>query len=158
MITFDRDNCRFTYRVAGVAIHDGMVLLHRDIYEEFWVLPGGRCEMGEQSSQGLRREIREELGVDVEIRRPLWIVENFFDYGGMACHELGIYHLMEFPAGSPLFDRGVEFSGYEGEHELVYRWHRLDALDRIVIYPEFLREKLASLPEGIEHVVQFNQT
>ncbi len=65
VIQFDQDGRRFNYRVAGVAIHDAAVLLHRAGDEPFWTLPGGRAEIGETAEQTIRREMREELSTHV---------------------------------------------------------------------------------------------
>jgi ADP-ribose pyrophosphatase YjhB (NUDIX family) len=48
---------------------DGRVLLARRAFEPrrgYWDLPGGFLEEGEEPLDGLRREVREELGIDVE--------------------------------------------------------------------------------------------
>jgi len=48
---------------------DGRVLLGRRAIEPrrgHWDLPGGFLEEGEEPLDGLRREVREELGIDVE--------------------------------------------------------------------------------------------
>lgn len=37
----------------------------------FWVLPGGGREAGESDAEAVAREVREELGVDVEVGRVL---------------------------------------------------------------------------------------
>ncbi len=94
MITFAHDNIRFTHRIVGVAIEDGRVLLHQAEGDDFWALPGGRAELLEPAEDTLRREIREELDIEVEVVRPLWLVENFFQHQGYRHHELGIYFLM----------------------------------------------------------------
>jgi len=56
--------------VAGVLIADGRVLLTlrsgtRRAYPSTWALPGGHVESGELEAEALRRELREELGIDV---------------------------------------------------------------------------------------------
>ncbi|MCB2307410.1 NUDIX domain-containing protein [Clostridium estertheticum] len=75
-ITFYNNNeTVFNYRTCGVITDDKRILLHRMIYNDFWVLVGGRVQMLE-SSECAKREIKEELGVDIEISRLLWTVEN----------------------------------------------------------------------------------
>jgi len=58
-------------RVCAISIDDDnrvLLLRHLRDWGEFWVLPGGGAEWGETLTDALRREIREELGVDVEIK------------------------------------------------------------------------------------------
>ena len=120
MITFERDGSRFNYRVAGVALHEGAVLLHRAGHETFWTLPGGRCELLERSSDALRREMIEELGAEVEVDRLLWVVENFFEYNAMKGHEIGFYFLMRFIGLPPGFGR-EPFIVHEGKLALIFQ-------------------------------------
>lgn len=54
---------------AGVLIRndDGDVLMVQPTYKEFWDLPGGYIETGEQPSEACLREVREELGIGLEL-------------------------------------------------------------------------------------------
>jgi 8-oxo-dGTP pyrophosphatase MutT (NUDIX family) len=52
--------------VKGVVIHDGCVLLLLNERGE-WDLPGGRPDAGEDHRAALRREVREETGLEVEV-------------------------------------------------------------------------------------------
>jgi len=55
--------------VGGVVIHGSRVLLVRRGREPLkgeWSLPGGLVELGEELTAGVRRELKEETGLDVE--------------------------------------------------------------------------------------------
>ncbi len=68
-------------RVAGAVIRDGRVLLvHRSpskrFYPDVWDLFGGHVEEGESPEEALRREAREELGIEVLSARWLGQVHD----------------------------------------------------------------------------------
>jgi 8-oxo-dGTP pyrophosphatase MutT (NUDIX family) len=157
MITFDKDGVRFVVRSAGIALRENHVLLHRSQDEDFWSLPGGRCEMNEATNDALRREMQEELGIDVEIVRLLWVVENFFEYDGRNCHEIGFYYLMSVSEDSSLHDRGDEFLGDEFGLPLIFKWHDMQVLDSLAVYPSFLKQALQALPQTVAHVVHVDE-
>lgn len=159
MITFERGRTRFTYRVTGICIHDGHVLLHRAETDDFWALPGGRCEMGESSDVTLRREMQEELGVTVTVGRLLWVVENFFILYGTAHHELGLYYAVDFPVGHRYLAKDREHAGIEDTHPdgqrlaLIFRWFPVADLTAAPFHPSFLRTALREVPGTTQHVV-----
>lgn len=55
--------------VAGVIVHEGHVLLFEHVFwtAARWGLPGGRLKEGEDPATGLRREVREECGLEIEV-------------------------------------------------------------------------------------------
>jgi 8-oxo-dGTP diphosphatase len=66
--------------VAGVAVRDGRVLVCRRAagrpHAGRWEFPGGKLEGGETFEAALRRELVEELGVDVPVGRELWRTDH----------------------------------------------------------------------------------
>src|SRR5471032_1108300 len=56
--------------VKGVVIHDGRVLLLLNERGE-WDLPGGRPDLGEDHRAALKREVREEAGLEVTVGAAL---------------------------------------------------------------------------------------
>jgi 8-oxo-dGTP pyrophosphatase MutT (NUDIX family) len=153
-----QDSQRFVLRVAGVAVHQNRVLLHRADRDDFWALPGGRGEMMEPSPETLRRELGEEAGLPISVERLLWVVENFFDYSGKQWHELGLYYLMAFPPDSPVWARGEAFMGQElfpdgRQLALYFQWFPLADLEKLTVYPSFLQTALRDLPLTPKHVI-----
>jgi len=156
VITFDSASARFNYRVVGIALHAGRVLLHCAETDDFWTLPGGRGEMHEPAAHTLVREMREELKTEITIERLVWVVENFFDYDSKHYHELVFYFLMSSPPDSPLYNHGASFHGYDGNLHLIFEWQPLIALEHLSLYPAFLIRGLPNLPSGIEHIVHID--
>ena len=155
MITIDTPERRFTYRVAGVAIQDGRVLVHQVAGDDFWALPGGRAELGEPAEQGLKREMLEELGAEVEILHLLWFVENFFDDDGKEIHEVGAYFLMRFLDPGPILGSDPPYIGLERGTSLIFQWISADArsLTALPLFPSFLRPAMTDLPKSMQHIV-----
>jgi mutator protein MutT len=71
--------------VAALLIRDGRVLLcHRTVgrrwYPDVWDLPGGHVESGERPIEALVRELKEEVGIQIEEQGPelVRVVESEF--------------------------------------------------------------------------------
>ena len=67
--------------VAAIIVKDGKVFATQRGYGEFkgwWEFPGGKIESGEYPQEALKREIREELDAEIEVKELLETVE--WDY------------------------------------------------------------------------------
>ncbi|MCH7746814.1 MAG: NUDIX hydrolase [Acidobacteria bacterium] len=56
--------------VGGIVFIDGRVVLVKRRHEPLagqWSLPGGAIELGETLHEGLRRELREEIGIETSV-------------------------------------------------------------------------------------------
>lgn len=146
-VVFQTEQAVFNYRVAGIWIENGHVLLHRDVNESNWSIPGGRVAIKEDSQSSLTREFQEELGIDVQIERMALVIENFFEYGGRDFHEIGFYYAVTADSNFASFHE-KPFHGIEGER-LIFKWMPLDELDGVALYPECLRTALKDIqPHG----------
>lgn len=150
-VVFHTDIAVFNYRVAGIWIKNGHVLLHRDVNEKNWSLPGGRVKIAEDSTSSIKREFQEELGLDIKFERLAWVVENFFEYKGKDVHEIGMYYIVT-SEDEPNEWSISPFYGNEGER-LIYQWTPIEELPEIELYPEFLRTALARIPIKTEHIL-----
>lgn len=63
---------------------------------QFYRLIGGGIEFGEESLVALKREIAEELGVELTNYRYLGVLENIFTFKNQPGHELCFIYSAEF--------------------------------------------------------------
>ena len=154
MISFDIGNTCFQVRAAAVIEHRGAVLLHRALQDDFWALPGGRVETGEQASATIVREMQEELNELVRCGELLCVAENFFDYSGKRYHEIGLYFLAHLAPGSRLTAQAGPFIGSDGETKLEFAWFERSRLMNVDVRPAFLRQSLSRSKFTFEHVIQ----
>lgn len=153
MLILNTDAGRFSCRAAGLALHDGAILLQRDRRNDAWFLPGGRIEILETTRETLLREMQEELQVAVQIERLLWINEHFFTSQGKMRHEIAFYFLMTVPPEFMTRTRNTPFFCQEADIRFVFRWLPLHRLPALNVMPRFLVEKLHALPQHTEHLV-----
>jgi ADP-ribose pyrophosphatase YjhB (NUDIX family) len=156
MISFDTETHRFNLRAAAIIFHDEHVLLHRIEGDEFWSLPGGRVEPGEDAAATVVREMQEEIGVRVRVERMACVVENFFEYDERAHHEIGLCFLATIEPGSPLLDLAQTHRGSEGGKQLAFSWFARNQLTHVDVRPRFLRDLLRAERIELTHVVQRN--
>ena len=87
--------------VLGIAIHDNKLLVNEGYDSKknstFYRCLGGGIEFGETSEIALRREFKEEIEVEIEIKDFLGISENIFVYEGKKAHELILFYKIEIP-------------------------------------------------------------
>ena len=154
MISVHLQGQRFQVRAAAIVLHEGQLLVHRAPGDAYWALPGGRVEVGEAASATIVREMREELGEEVECGPLLHIAENFFDLAGRRNHEIGFYFLVSLAESSVHLDKSRSYRGIEDHLELEFRWFPVAELASINLRPTFLAVSLAADPMVFSHAVQ----
>ena len=82
--------------VLGIAIKNGKILVSEG-YDKvkkqiFYRCLGGGIEFLETSQEALKREYKEELGIDIIVEEFCGISENIFTYQGKNAHELILFY------------------------------------------------------------------
>jgi ADP-ribose pyrophosphatase len=148
---FDVDGRWFRYRAAAIILDGDRVLMARNEVEGHFYSIGGGVHHGETAADAVRREVREETGVALEIERLAFVHENFFSgdsttsLAGRDCHELTFYFLMK--AGSGIVLDGIS-TVFDGVREWL-EWVPLAEFGRErPAYPSFFPTELPKL--GVE--------
>lgn len=156
MINFKTEKGIFNFRVAGILIHDDKVLIHRRINDDFYALPGGRVEILEDTETTIIREMEEELGINVEIERLLWVCQSFFGSDDSKYHEICFYYLINCE-DKELITKEDVFLVSENDKTFEFKWVPIDEIEKEPFYPTFIKNRLGNLPTVIESIVDFEE-
>lgn len=139
-------------RVIAICVFSdqGRILLAQGIDpstgERFFRPLGGEVEFGERAADAVRREIREELALEIEAPNLTGVLENHFTYGGKASHE--IVFVFDARFANPSVYASPEIPMVEAVWSGPAIWKRLDELHvgPQPVYPEGLLALLESQP------------
>ena len=97
-----RSRARPHYQIAaGIIWRDGQILIAKRPSEGLlgglWEFPGGKVEPGERLESAMVREVREELGVDVEPRDEIAAIKHSYSHFSITLHAFNCRYL----AGEP---------------------------------------------------------
>ena len=140
-LTVVLDNKKLNIRACALIIHNNNLLVHNNVNESHVALVGGRVKIGESSEDTLKREIKEEMGKEIEILEYVSTIENFFDADDMPYHEIMFVYRVDFKddADKKIID---SIKNIEGEDELRYDWIDLDKIEQYPLKPQILKRMI----------------
>lgn len=143
----------FSYRVAGIIIEDGKVLLQRPLGENYYAVPGGHVSFNESAAEAVVREFEEETSLRVKVDRLILVGENFFPWGEKKCHQVGFYYLLKS-------QEKIEIKNFLATDELErepikleFLWVDIENLKREEVYPPQVVDVIKNLDQGIKDFV-----
>lgn len=122
-------------RAAGIVVRDDSVLfMYRKKNEkEFYILPGGHLQEGEESIVTLEREIMEETSIKVKNIKPAF---EFRDY---IKDNFDFYYLCEFESGEIKLG-GEELLKNSPENVYDLMWVKFNDIAELNILPKAAKE------------------
>ncbi len=117
--------------MLAIRISDGKEVWH--------ILPGGGQEPGEPLPDAVRREVAEELGLDVEPKALAFVIEGV---QGESFHRVDLVFLCEYL-------RPIENASLHGDtNQVGVDWLDIATLNHSTLYPSKLRRPIMNLYEG----------
>jgi 8-oxo-dGTP pyrophosphatase MutT (NUDIX family) len=86
------EDIKLNIRAAVIIETEKGYIFDKDKLEGFYYIVGGRIKINESSENAAKREIKEELGIDIENIKLKAIVESFFVYDNKRYHEICFYY------------------------------------------------------------------
>ena len=115
--------------VGAVVLNDGSLLMVKrgtDPGKGLWTVPGGRVEHNEYLADALTREVREETGLDIEVRDLLGMFEVLGDPH---------YVILDYVATPTTDPAPAPVAGDDVEE---VRWVPLDEVPKLDCTPRFV--------------------
>lgn len=154
-ILLRKDDWVFSYRVAGIAVRNGKVLLQKPTNDDFYAFPGGHAEFGETNEETLIREFKEEIGAEISVGELEWVAEAFFPWGENPCHQICLYYSVEITdeeipkEGMFMAKEHIEGRNYD----LEFHWIPIEKTAELKIFPANAKELLSETGKGAKHFV-----
>ncbi len=118
-------------RATAVVIREGkLLMMHRfNNGEEYWVLPGGGVEEGEDVNQAVLRELQEETSIESNLKENL--LEFIDPRGDKHC-----LFLCDYISGEAKLHRdSIEANNSDKNQSYIPEWVELGELPNLTIYP-----------------------
>lgn len=145
------ESVKLNVRTTGVFLNKGKVLVHKCGEDGHYALPGGRVQMTEDSITALKREVKEELDLEVENVTFAGVIENFFKAPECDFHEYMWLIKADF------VDKSVynleKIIGKEEEKNLEFEWIEIGKLKEKDFRPLEAVPYLEKLDNGIQHLI-----
>lgn len=124
-ILVPREKLTFRPTVYAIIVDDGKILLVHLRRRDTFFLPGGGVKLGERVTEALRREVKEEAGIAIEIERFAFFSERFqyHDPSDTAFHALSFFFVCKPETTELISDDQVDDLKVEKP-----RWVKLDGL------------------------------
>lgn len=130
------DDCLYRVAARVLVVHEGKILLVKEVDDDWWALPGGGIDHGESIELTVIREIEEELGVSAdEIQSDFEIV--YYNIGNVvnAVPRMNLFFKVSVP----------ESSIQKTNHVSEWRWFTKDEFLNQELHASYDKSKLSDV-------------
>ena len=141
-------DAKFNFRVACVLEHNGKILLNKGATDDFWNLVGGRIRAGEDSLSALKREMQEEMDIQITDAKLINVSENFFNYANKNYHELLFVYYAKLDDCE--ITNKQDFNSLDNP-KITYHWYTTEEIKKINCKPVTIYELINQEVNKITH-------
>ena len=146
-------NNKFKFRVSGIVEYNNKVLIDKMNNNNFYCFSGGYVEMFEDTKKALKRELKEELYFNAEVKNLLAVNENFYELRQDNYHEICFYYSVEATENNlDLSDKIITEQDKEGMVTHRYKWVDKNELLNYDIKPKQIAEHFLK-NNGFKHFI-----
>lgn len=159
IITIKDDDNRFGVRVGAIIFNKARthIFVQRQKNHDFYMLPGGRLEIHENTLDAIKRELNEELSICDEKIELKYIIESFIKFPKQKYHEIGFYFITVIDEKKYDYDILKEYNSKDeiNDGKSLFRWIKLEDLEKNSIMPNILKDKIINYDNShnVEHLI-----
>jgi 8-oxo-dGTP diphosphatase len=143
-------------RTSALVFRENSILLVKQyvptLQKAVWLPPGGGVEFGEKLEHALKREVKEETFLDVEIQKLQFVHEYYQNRH----HAMEFYFYCTSGGDEPQLGEDPEQDS-TGQDLIDVKYIALDDLNQYDLFPEFVKEELP-LAAGMKEPLKFYST
>lgn len=113
--------------VRALILKGNQILLTKGVGSKFTFLPGGHIEVGESAKKSLKRELQEEMGIEVKVGKYLGALEHFFSLTDRFQQEINHVFLVDLSNGNKKIE--------SKENHLNFIWIDVNKLEKNNLMP-----------------------
>lgn len=133
----------FGVRATGLVVQDEKLYLVKSPEGKYYTL-GGAIQLGETTEEAVQREMKEEIGIEVELGPLAFIVENQFTLQEKSYHQIEFLYIV-----TPLSNPAPNLK--EGNSIRQCEWVAFADLEKLDLNPAFLKTELANWDGQLKH-------
>ena len=154
-IKIKEKDIKFKVRVSAVLTFNNKILVNK-YSENSYCLPGGYIELGETSLDAIKREIKEELNLDIKVNRFMGIGENFFtNLKNEKTHGIDFYYKIGVKDISSINLNDYDYLENDHGCDILhhFRWLDIDKLENYNLLPNEIIKYIKEDNLDIFHII-----
>ncbi len=148
-IDFEKDNYKFNARASAIILNKDktkILLFKVEDGRDYFLLPGGRIELYEDSLTAIKREVMEELGFDIDFNLCA-IQENFVEKDNKKITQYSFCY-------RGIYNDIIESDRFvcKDNKKQYFYWIDIDKLSNYKVYPKSTYSLIKS--NDLEHIIE----